>query len=183
MEGIDPFAEASQALYSTVTAAHIHLSSLGRLSGAHFIIGWAPSHENIHLTLSTNNCPIFVCHSKDRLSLPKLNFKLLFSYGDITGKQMAWSKISLIATALNLGGSKWCLIVIILIRTFIYFVSDFQLCGSFFASVARSHSLTCLTSEGSALRSNKRLMGELISSGFYTELAANTEWITNEEAD
>lgn len=38
-EDMDQFAKASQTLYSTVTAAHIHLSGLGQLSGAHFIIG------------------------------------------------------------------------------------------------------------------------------------------------
>lgn len=50
----------------------------------------------------------------------------------------------------------------------------FQLCGSNFPFLARSHSLTCLTSQGSALRSKKRLMGELISSGFYT---CNRSWL------
>lgn len=62
MEGMDLLAEASLAIYSTLTEAHIHLCSLGQLSGAHFIIEGTQTFPPPGV--STNNSPISACHSE-----------------------------------------------------------------------------------------------------------------------
>lgn len=49
MEAVNQFAEASQALYSTVTTAPINLGDLALLSETHFITARAPSCEIIRL--------------------------------------------------------------------------------------------------------------------------------------
>lgn len=76
----------------------------------------------------------------------------------------------MIAHEPNLVGANWRLIVVILIRSFTSLVTEgiSVFWDSHFPCLASSHSLTCLPPESLALRSKRRLMGELISSGFYT---------------
>lgn len=85
----------------------------------------------------------------------------------------------MIIHSLNLGGNRWCLIVVILSRIICY--KAFQLRGSKFSFLAGGHSHTWPASEGSTLRSKERLTGELISSGFYMRnwsWPQTTKWIT-----
>lgn len=75
----------------------------------------------------------------------------------------------MIIHALNLGGNKRCLIVVILIRTFTYFVLEGKI--SSFVALIFPLWREAIRSHASRL---KRLTGELISSGFYTR---NQSWL------